>query len=172
MSAHRKDEKWLDDQLQRAVNGAAPAFDAQAWKQKYAREYETLVGRGKQMVGWGLPHHNRRDQRDRWGKPHPTESVLRGLFGKVAIAAAILIAAAVLLSGRFVGRPDEPIPVSPVVVHQSPAQMVSMISLSAAFRRGGIDELDKQCDRALEKLGPRPNRVSMQELFREMNGKG
>ncbi len=154
MSEH-KDEKWLDAQLQRAVNGASPTFDAQVWKQKYAREYETLVGRSQQSVGWG--------------KPHPTESLLRGLFGKVAIAAAIMIAAGVLLFGRFVGRPDASTPVSPVVAQPSPAQMISMISLSAAFRRGGIDELNKQCDRALERLGPRPTSVTVQELLKDIS---
>jgi hypothetical protein len=32
--------------------------------------------------------------------------------------------------------------------------------------------LDKQCDRALERLGPRPTNVSMQELFKDLDGKG
>lgn len=155
MSEHQKDEKWLDEQLQRAVDGATPTFDAQAWKQKYAHEYEALLARGKENAGWG--------------KPHPTMRILRGPVGKIALAAVILIGAGVLLVGRFGTAPDWSAPALQPSVQPSPAQMVSMISLSAAFRRGGIDELDKQCDRALEELGPRPNSVSVHELLKDIN---
>jgi len=153
MSEH-KDEKWLNEQLQRVVNGAAPAFDAEAWEQKYAREFQTLLGRS------GQP--------SRLGTGRTVWLVLRGPIGKLAIAAAILVGAGILLLGRVGLTPDRPTP----GLQQSPAHMVSMISLSAAFRRGGIDELDKQCDRALETLGPRPNSVSMQELLKDIDGKG
>jgi hypothetical protein len=154
MSEH-KDEKWLDEQLQRAVNGATPAFDAQAWKRKYAREFQTLLGRN------GQP--------SRLGARHTVRLVLRGSIGKLAIAAAILATAGVLLVGRFGSTPVQPVP---ALAQPSPAQMVSMISLSTAFRQGGMEGLDKQCDRALEKLGPRPNSVSVQELLEDLNGKG
>ncbi len=154
MSEH-KDEKWLDEQLQRAVNGATPAFDAQAWKHKYAREFQTLLGRS------GQP--------SRSGTGRAVRLLLRGSIGKLAIAAAILATAGVLLVGRFGSTPVQPVPAS---VQPLPAQMVSMISLSAAFRQGGMEGLDKQCDRALERLGPRPTNVSMQELLKDINGKG
>ncbi len=156
MSEH-KDEKWLDEQLQRAVDGVTPTFDAEAWKQKYAKEYEALLARSRQAGGRG--------------KTSFTGWVLKSQFGKVAIAAAIVITASVLVVSRSGSTSVPPGPGSLSRAQPSPAQMVSMISLSAAFRRGGIDELDKQCDRALKKLGPRPNSVSMQELLREMNGK-
>jgi hypothetical protein len=155
MSQH-KDERWLDEQLQRAVNSATPAFDAQAWKQKYAGEFQTLLGR--------------RGQPSRSGTGHAVRLVLRGSMGKLAIAAAVLATAGVLLIGRFGSTPVQPVPGRPRGAQQSPAQMVSMISLSAAFRQGGMEGLDKQCDRALEKLGPRPNSVSMQELLKDING--
>jgi hypothetical protein len=157
MSEH-KDEKWLDERLQRAVDGATPAFDAQAWKQKYAREFQTLLGRS------GQPN--------RLSTGPMVRLVLRGPIGKLAIAAAVIVAACVLLTGRFGSKPDGSTPVSPLAAQQSPAQMVSMISLSAAFRQGGMEGLDKQCDRAIERLGPRPSSISMQELFKDINGKG
>ena len=156
MNEH-KDEKWLDEQLQRAVNGATPAFDAQAWKDKYAREYQMLITRRKRAVGWGLPHHGRL-------------RILMGPFGKFAIAAAIIVAAGVLLAGRLGPKPPTPGPQP--VVQEAPAQMVSMISLSAAFRQGGMEGLDKQCERALERLGPRSTGVSMQALLKDISGKG
>ncbi len=146
MSEH-KDEKWLDEQLQRAVNGSTPVFDAQAWKRKYAREYEALLARGK----------------------HPTMRILRGPFVKLAIAAAVLATAGVLLVGR---HGSTTVPGRQPVAQPSPAQMVSMISLSAAFQAGGMEGLDQQCDRALETLGPRPTIVYVQEFFRDLNSKG
>ncbi len=149
MSEH-KDEKWLDEQLKRAVGGSTPVFDSQAWKHKYAKQYEALLARGGQPVGWGLG----------------------GPFVKLAIAAAVLVAAGVLLLGRHGAMPVQPVPGSRPAVRTSPAQMVSMISLSAAFESGGMEGLDKQCDRALERLGPRPNSISVQELLKDLNGKG
>ena len=156
MNEH-KDEKWLDEQLQRAVNGSTPVFDAQAWKQKYAREFQTLAGADG---GRGLAH------------TALVRLVLRRPIGKLAIAAAVLATAGVLLVGRLGSTPERPTPGPQPVAQQSPAQMVSMISLSAAFRSGGMAELDRQCERALERLGPRPTSVSMQELLKDINGKG
>jgi len=155
VSEHR-DEKWLDGKLRRAVDGTSPVFDAEAWKQRYANEYEALLARGKQAAGRG--------------KPHPARRILGVSFGKLALAAAIVITAGLLLVGRFGIR--RPTPGPRQVAQPAPAQMVSMMSLSAAFRRGGIDELDKQCDRAMERLGPRPSSISMQELFKDIDGKG
>lgn len=155
MNEH-KDEKWLDEQLQRAVECTTPVFDAQAWRRKYSNEYESLLARGKQTL--------------RWGKPHPTILILRGSFGKIAIAAVLLVVAGVLLVGRSGGtRPTAGLQSA---TQESPSQMVSMISLSAAFRSGGMAELDKQCERALERLGPRPTSVSMQELLKDISSKG
>jgi hypothetical protein len=168
--SERKDEKWLDDQLQRAVDGTTPVFDAQAWKQKYAGEFEALRSRGR-GVGWGLPHHNRREDLDRWGKPHPTR-ILRSSFGKVAIAAAIMVTAGILLIGHLWPTTDKPTPGPQPMAQQSPAQMVSMISLSTAFRSGGMEGLDRQCERALERLGPWPTSVSMHELLKDISDKG
>jgi hypothetical protein len=154
----RKDEKWLDEQLQRAVDGTKPVFDAEAWKRKYAGQFRTLLHRGGQL-----------DQ-PRAGRP--VRLVLRGSIARLALAAAVVATAGVLLVGRFGSTPAPPTLDRPPVVGPSPAQMVSMITLSAAFRQGGIEELDHQCERAFERLGPRPSHVSTQELLKDINGKG
>jgi hypothetical protein len=158
----RKDEKWLDEQLQRVVNGLTPTFNAKAWKQKYAGEFQTLLRRA--------------------GQPSPRPSALRlppGLthlfrvsLGRLAMAAGILVVAGVLFLGRFGSAPLRPSSGVQTAAQDSPAQMVSMIALSAAFRSGGMEGLNNQCDRALERLGPRPTSVSMQELFKDIDGKG
>ena len=156
--SERKDEKWLDEQLQRAVDGSTPIFDAQAWKQKYAREFQTVLGRS------GQP--------SRLGTGRTVRLACNGSIGKLAIAAAVLATAGVLLVGRFGSTQVPPVSSPQLMAQPSPAQMVSMISLSAAFRSGGMEGLDKQCDRALETLGPRPSSISLQELLTDINGKG
>jgi len=150
MSRH-KDEQWLDEQLRRAVDGAPPVFDAPGWKQRHAAAYEALLARGRPR---------------RFGVSG------RSWWTRVAVAAGILLVGGVILVGRRPPTLEEPLPRPHPAVWQSPAQMVSMLSLSAAFRAGGMEGLDRQCDRALERLGPRPNRVSTQELLKDLNNKG
>ncbi len=41
MNEH-KDEKWLDDQLFRAINVGDLQFDSEQWTEKYPQDYETL----------------------------------------------------------------------------------------------------------------------------------
>ena len=49
MSGHR-DEKWLDDELRRAIDTTVPQFDAQAWKERFAAEYQELQARGERVA--------------------------------------------------------------------------------------------------------------------------
>jgi len=159
--SERKDEKWLDNQLQKVVDGTTPVFDAESWKQTYAGQFRTLLRRS------GQP--------DQSGTSRTLRLVSRSWIGKLAIAAAVVATVGILLVGRFEHGPGGPVAGPPSVDLQSPARLVSMISLSAAFRRGGIDGLDEQCERAIERLGPRPNSVSMQEILTDImttNGKG
>ncbi|MBM4027764.1 MAG: hypothetical protein FJ280_20545 [Planctomycetes bacterium] len=161
--SERKDEQWLDKQLRRVINGAPPVFDAESWQRRYDREFQTLMARGGRPAD--VPAR---------GDVCATPWILK-LMGKLALAAAILVTAGILLVGRLGQSPDRPIPEPSAVDLPSPARMVSMMSFSAAFRRGGLDELDRHSERALETLGPRPNEVSVQELLEDivaMNGKG
>jgi hypothetical protein len=149
----RKDERWLDDQLRRAIHGDTVRFDAQAWKQKHPEEYQRLIARG---VGWGLPHRVRTGRRLWWGKPHPAMVV------RLAVAAAIVLA-----TGLFVLRthgPEKPIS-SPGQATDSSAEMMSMMSLRLAYEQGGFDELDRQLQNTLDEFGPRSSGVSLQELY-------
>ncbi|MGE5294099.1 MAG: hypothetical protein ACM3VT_04670 [Solirubrobacterales bacterium] len=151
--SERKDERWLDDQLREAVHGSTPQFDAQAWKQKHSEEYQRLTERS---VGWGLPHRARTGRWLRWGKPHPT------ILTRLAIAATIVVA-----TGLFVlhmNRPQDQIS-PPKLATDSPAEIMTMRSLTLAYGQGGFDELDRQLQSTLDEFGPRSSGVSLQELF-------
>jgi len=152
--SERKDEQWLDGQLRRVINTTKPQFDAEAWKQKHAKEYEALVARGRSATV--PPPARSRSSRTIWIGP----------VGKLAVAAAIIVAAG-LFFGRRGHETAGPV-LMPPPVEQSPAKMVTMMSLSTAFRRGGMEAVEKQFETVIEKLGPRPGGISMAELYRDL----
>ncbi|MHC4266530.1 MAG: hypothetical protein ACYSUK_11455 [Planctomycetota bacterium] len=55
---------------------------------------------------------------------------------------------------------------------ESPAQLLTFASLNMAHRRGGLEAVEKQCDRAFMLLGPRPKSLSIAELLEELNRNG
>jgi len=145
MSEH-KDERWLDQQLRRAVNGSRPAFDAESWKGRHRDEYEALLAR----------------------RERPSRGRARLLSGRwiagLAAAAVVILALGMLLLGRFARGPEKPTTPSRPVAN-SAAEMMSMMSLRMAYEQGGFDALDRQLQNTLDEFGPRSSSVSLQELF-------
>jgi hypothetical protein len=39
-----------------------------------------------------------------------------------------------------------------------------------AYRRGGIEAVEQQCEEAVEKLGPQPAKIMVKELLTKSNG--
>jgi translation initiation factor 2B subunit (eIF-2B alpha/beta/delta family) len=48
---------------------------------------------------------------------------------------------------------------------ESPSQIMTMKSLKIAYRRGGIEGIENQCEKALKILGPQPASISLGDLF-------
>ncbi len=147
--SQRRDENWLDDELRRAIDTTNPQFDAEAWKQKYAVEYQTLVAR--------------------LGKPPSSKRPIRFVITRYAIAAVILIGVGVLLTRTPEPGEREPAP-RPGPTVTSPAEMTSMMALRAAYRQGGQDALEQLLDTAMEKLGPRPSETPTLRLLSDFEG--
>ena len=101
-------------------------------------------------------------------KPNLWSIIIRSRITKLAAAAVI-----VLVVGLFVARriPDEQMdkPTRPEVA-ESPGEMMTAMSLNIAYRKGGMEEVEKQCDKAFEMLGPRPGSITVQEILAEFNG--
>ena len=147
---NERNEKWLDEQLKKAVDSGKVNFDSEKWKQKYSDEYQALVSRA--------------------GK---RPNVLRFLWTRplAKIAAVVAIAALViLLSHNRPNRRVEPT-VATSAEDRSPAKMLSVLSLSLAYRQGGLDAVDEQSKKAFELLGQKNTNVSIGELLNENNGK-
>ena len=95
-------------------------------------------------------------------------TIIKSRITKLA-AAAVIIAAI----GFFAVHqgPDEQIDKHDTSQFtESPARMLTVVSLNIAFRRGGTEAVEEQCDQALEMLGLRPEKISIQELLSGFNG--
>jgi hypothetical protein len=141
-------EKWLDEQLKKTVDSGKVEFDSEKWKRKYSAEYEALVSRaGKRPE----------ERRFLWARQ------------LVRIAAVIAVAAIVIFFAprRSEKHVEQVIAAKP---EQSPAVMLSRLSLMRAYERGGLDAVDEQCEKAFELLGKKTAKVSIDELLNE-NGK-
>jgi hypothetical protein len=45
-----------------------------------------------------------------------------------------------------------------------------MMSLNLAYRQGGMEAVDKQYEKAFKRTGPRPEKLTVEDLFAELNG--
>jgi len=98
-------------------------------------------------------------------KPGAHGLIIRSRVIRLVAAAAVIIVATGLIAVFVRQGPDERIGYD-----QSPTKMMSAISLTMAYRRGGIEALDEQCEKAIRMLGPRPLRLTLGQLLTENNG--
>jgi hypothetical protein len=101
------------------------------------------------------------------GKSSAAQTILQSRAAKLAVAAVIIIAVGLLMS-----QSDPPGQEPPPIVKtaKSPAEMLSAMSLSMAYRRGGIEAVDDLSSKAFEMLGSQPAGVSIRGLLTESNG--
>ena len=107
------------------------------------------------------------DETIRSSKQSAAGIILRSRTAKLAAAAVIIVAAGLLIVYR--NPPVQP-PTQTVSVAKSPAEMLTGMSLSLAWRRGGIEAIDEQSSQAFKMLGTQPPKASIQELLVELNG--
>jgi hypothetical protein len=95
-------------------------------------------------------------------------TIIKSRLAKLAAAAVIIIAIGLFLIGR---NPEEQTKNrTKIQVAKSPAEMLTAVSLNIAYRKGGIEAVEKQCEEAFNTMGYRPRKVSIQELMVEFNG--
>jgi len=81
----------------------------------------------------------------------------------LAAAAAIVIGVTLLFLARGPEQRSEGNP-QPYAAG-GPAGLTTALSLTMAYRQGGLDALEAQCDEALDLLGPRPASLPLHELY-------
>ena len=149
----QRNEKWLDELISRSINTEKPQFDVEKWKQKYPQEFQMLASRARQAS----PR-----------QPNIWRTILKSPITKLAAAAVIIVAIGLFIAHRGPGEQPGAPKVSQVA--KSPAEMMTAISLTMAYRRGGIEAVEEQCEKALKMLGPRPKSLSVRELLTGTNG--
>jgi hypothetical protein len=134
----------------------------------------------------GLRHKARRDAHDRilgsllatvkQRRQQPRAALPpKGLMGRPATkwslaAAAIILALGLLLARR---HPQEQTPGRIATAHaKAPIEMLTAVSLEAAFRRGGIEAVEEQSRKALETPASARTSPSVQQLLAELIGNG
>ncbi|MEA3224562.1 MAG: hypothetical protein U9Q07_01330 [Planctomycetota bacterium] len=140
---------------------------------KHIENTENFVRHGKANVATD-PQMDRRVLNDSLaamdeatGSSSATRVMLRSRAAKLAAAAAIIIAVGLLI---IQSNPPEQEHAPTRNVAKSPAEMLSVMSLTMAYRRGGIEALDDQSSEAFDMLGSQPTKVSVRELLAESNG--
>ena len=95
------------------------------------------------------------------------QMILPSRAARLAAVAAIIIAAGLLMI-----HSDPPAPEPPPIrkVAKSPAEMLSVMSLNMAYRRGGLEAVDDVSHEAFNVLGSSPAQVSVRELLAGSNG--
>jgi hypothetical protein len=53
---------------------------------------------------------------------------------------------------------------------EMPAKPLILISLNIAYRKGGMEAVEKQYEKAFNRTGPRPVKLTVEDLFMELNG--
>ncbi len=152
--SRKKDEKWLDELISRTIDSRKPEFDAEKWKQKYPEEFQMLQSMSKQ------------DSRAR--QPSIWRTVRQSPITKLAAAAVIIVAIGFFIVHQ---RPSEQADTTTVSkVTKSPIEMMTAMSLTITYRKGGMEAVEEQYNEAFKLLGPRPKSLSVEQILSEFNG--
>jgi hypothetical protein len=84
-------------------------------------------------------------------KPQADQTVLRHLLAEFATVAG-----------------NAPLPCENETL--SAADLLTVGGLNAAYRRGGLEAVDRQCEAAARRLEDQPQRISVPQLIRQLNG--
>lgn len=99
-------------------------------------------------------------------KPNIWKIIVQNRITKLAAAAVIILAISFLIVHR---GPNEQADVPQTLdVAKSPTDMLTAFSLSIAYRKGGMQAIDSQCEKAFEMLGQQPSAPSVKELLAEL----
>ena len=99
-------------------------------------------------------------------KPSAPGIIILSRMIKLTAAAVIIVGIGLLAIFVHQGPGERSAP----KVVKSPTRMMTSMSLTMAYRRGGIDAVDEQCEKAIRLLGPRPLRLTLGQLLTENNG--
>ncbi|MFB0554499.1 MAG: hypothetical protein ACETWQ_14435 [Phycisphaerae bacterium] len=101
-------------------------------------------------------------------KPSAPRIIILSRMIKLAAVALIIVAISFFIAHQ--GPSEQGRTTRVLEVAESPFEIMTMKSLTIAYRRGGIEAIENQCEKALKILGPQPASISMADLFNGSNG--
>ncbi len=101
-------------------------------------------------------------------KPSAPRIIILSRMIKLAAAALIIVAISFFIAHQ--GPSEQGRTTRVLEVAESPSEIMTMRSLTIAYRRGGIEGIENQCEKALKILGPQPASLSLGDLFNGSNG--
>ncbi|TSA54682.1 MAG: hypothetical protein D4R45_03615 [Planctomycetaceae bacterium] len=107
------------------------------------------------------------DETIRANKPSAAGTILRSRAARLAAAAVIIVAVGLLMVYRNPGEQQQPQTVSAA---KSPVEMMTTMSLTIAYRKGGMEAVEEQYSEAFKLIGPRPESLSVKHILAEFNG--
>ncbi|MCH7558141.1 MAG: hypothetical protein IIB56_11885 [Planctomycetes bacterium] len=93
----------------------------------------------------------------------PRIVTLSRMMKLTAAAAAIIVGISFYIARQ--GPSEQGITTKFLEVAESPSEIMTMKSLTIAYRRDGIEGIENQCEKALKILGPQPASISLGDLF-------
>ncbi len=97
-------------------------------------------------------------------KPSTARIVTLSRMVKLTAAAAVIIVSISFYIAHQ-GPSEQGITTEILEVVESPSEIMTMKSLTIAYRRDGIEGIENQCEKALKILGPQPASISLGDLF-------
>ena len=149
----QRNEKWLDELISRTINTEKPQFDVEKWKQKYPDEYQKLLSRAAKG--------------DSIRQPKILKVILQSPLTKIAAAAVIIVAVSFFITHQDPGKQEQP---NIVEATKTPTEMMTAMSLTITYRKGGMEAVEEQYNEAYKQLGPRPRNLSVEQILAEFNG--
>jgi len=149
----QRNEKQIEELISRTINTEKPQFDAEKWKQKYPEEYQVLISRSAKG--------------DLSRQPTILKVILKSPLIKIAAAALIIFGVSIFITRQDHREQEQP---NVAKATKSPAEMMTAMSLTIAYRKGGMEALEQQYDEACKQLGPRPRSLSVDQVITEING--
>ncbi len=96
-------------------------------------------------------------------KPSTARIIILSRMIKLAAAALVIVGISFFIAHQ--GPSEQGITTKFLEVAESPSEIMTMRSLTIAYRRGGIEGIENQCEKALKILGPQPASLSLGDLF-------
>ena len=94
--------------------------------------------------------------------------ILSRMMKLTAAAAVIIVGISFFIVHQQPSEQADTITVSKVT--KSLTEMLTVASLNIAYRKGGLEEVEAQFEKALYKRKPQPTSISAQELLEDFNG--